>query len=167
MSPRAREGGVGPAVLVAMLVVALIVGIYVHHERTPDLALEVPDIERLLGRGGEANLPVEVEFFVRFDDPHALVDIVGKGDEPVRTLADDTALTAEERLCARWDGFDDEGDPVPAGNYRLHVTLPEHDRDMVFPLRILVRRPPTEIDETTGLLPGDACHFDEEDESSR
>ena len=67
-----------------MLLVALIAAVLVYRARTPDLALEVTKIERLLGEGEKADLPVDIEFFVRFDEPHALVQIVGKGDEEHR-----------------------------------------------------------------------------------
>jgi hypothetical protein len=146
-----------------MLLVALVAGILVYRARTPDLALEVTRVERLLGAGGEADLPVEIEFFVRFDEPHALVQIVGKGDEPVRTFAADTPLADEERIDCRWDGLDDEGQPVPPGNYRLRVVLPDQDRDMVFPQRILVRQPGGDAgsvagdDGSTGSAPLSPC----------
>ena len=39
-----------------------------------------------------------------------------------------------------WDGRDDDGDPVPPGTTGS-IVLPGQDRDMVFPLRILVRQP--------------------------
>jgi hypothetical protein len=142
VSPEGGEGRVGPALLVALLVAALVTGVLVYHARTADLALEVPQIERMLGDGGDAEIPVELEFFVRFDEPHARVEIVGSGDMPVRTFAADVALEAEERIGCRWDGRDDQGDPVAPGNYRLRVLLPDQDRDMVFPQRIAVRRPP-------------------------
>ena len=133
MTPQDREGRLGPALLVALLVASLITGILVYRARTPNLALEVPKIDRLLGTGGKADLPVEFVFFVRFDEPHALVELVGRGDETVRTFAADAALTADERVRCIWDGVDDEGDRVEPGNYRLRVLLPEQDRDMVFP----------------------------------
>lgn len=142
MSPEGGEERVGPALLVALLVAALVTGVLVYHARTADLALEVPRMERMLGEGGEAKIPVELEFFVRYDEPHARVEIVGSGDEPVRTFAPDVALAAEERIGCRWDGRDDQGDPVAPGNYRLRVLLPDQDRNMVFPLRIAVRRTP-------------------------
>jgi hypothetical protein len=130
--------------LVALLVASLITGILVYRARTPNLALEVPRIDRLLGTGGDADLPVELVFFVRFDEPHALVELVGGGNETVRTFAADVPLAAEERIRCVWNGVDDEGERVGPGNYRLRVVLPEQDRDMVFPQRIAVRRPPPE-----------------------
>lgn len=142
MSERSPGGGLGPALLVALLVASLVAGILVYRARTPDLALEVPKIDRLLGQAAKAELPVELEFFVRFDEPQALVEIVGSGDATVRTLAAGVTLNEGERVACEWDGLDDEGEPVMPGNYRLRVALPDQGRDMVFPLRIAVRRPP-------------------------
>jgi hypothetical protein len=146
VNPLGREDRVGPALLVAMLLAALIVGGFVYHARTPNLALEVLTIERTAaGDGPNAkvrvvrdarDLPVLLEFFVRFDDPHGLVEIVGEGDVSVRTFAADAELFDGQRVECQWDGRDDAGDPAPAGNYRLHVELPAQGRDMVFPQRI-------------------------------
>jgi hypothetical protein len=140
VSPQERERRFGPALLIALLAGSLLAGILVYHARTANLALEVTRIERLLGTGKDADFPVQLEFFVRFDEPEALVEIVGSGDAPVRTFAEDVPLVSEERITCTWDGRDDDGDPVPPGNYRLHVVLPSEDRDMVFPQRILVRQ---------------------------
>ena len=156
MTPQDRERRLGPALLVALLVASLITGILVYRARTPNLALEVPKIDRLLGTGGKADVPVEFVFFVRFDEPHALVELVGRGDETVRTFAADAALAAEERVRCIWDGVDDEGDRVGPGNYRLRVVLPEQDRDMVFPQRIAVRRAPPEPEPDAG----EPCEFE-------
>jgi hypothetical protein len=157
VSTDAREGRLGPALLVALLVASLIAGVLVYRARTADLALEVPRIDRLLGVGGEAKMPVELEFFVRFDEPNAQVEIVGKGDEPVRTFGEDVALAADERIECEWDGLDDAGDPVPPGAYRLRVVLPEQDRDMVFPLRILVRQQAEPDEGSSAALEGPSC----------
>jgi hypothetical protein len=158
VSTQEREWRFGPALLIALLAVSLLAAIVVYHARTANLALEVTRIERLLGTGKEADFPVALEFFVRFDEPDALVEIVGSGDAPVRTLAAGVSLASEERIACTWDGRDDEGDPVPPGNYRLHVVLPDQDRDMVFPQRILVRQPgggPDAISQT--VLTGPPC----------
>lgn len=142
MTERGRAGGLGPALLVALLLASMLLGLLVYRARTPNLALEVPRIDRELGERGAGASPVEIEFFVRFDDPEAQVEIVGSGDVTVRTFADGADLAAGERVRCLWDGRDDEGQPVDPGNYRLRVALPAHDRDMVFPKRIAVRRAP-------------------------
>jgi hypothetical protein len=147
VNPDEREGRLGPALLVALLAASLLAGVLVYNARTPNLALEVPEIERLLGSGDEADIPVDLTFFVRYDEPEALVEIVGSEDATVRTLASSVPLEAEERIACSWDGTDDEGDPVPPGNYRVRVVLPEQDRDMVFPQRIKVRKPPPPIED--------------------
>jgi hypothetical protein len=147
VSPDAREGRLGPALLVALLVAALIAGIFVYRARTADLALEVPTLDRLQSKEGDGEFPAEIEFFVRFDEPDATVQIVGRGDAPVRTLAEGVELRDGELIRCEWQGYDDDGDPAPPGNYRLRVVLPGQDRDMVFPLRMLVRMPVAEPNE--------------------
>jgi hypothetical protein len=143
VNPQGPEGRFGPALLVALLVVSLAAGVIVYNARTPNLALEVPErtFDRRLGTSGKAKIPVELQFFVRFDEPDARVEIVGSEDVTVFRFAEDAELRAEERIECAWDGRDDEGNPVSPGNYRLRVVLPGQDRDMVFPLRILVRQP--------------------------
>ena len=155
MNPPAREGRLGPALLVALLVATLITGVLVYRARTPDLALEVPQIDRELGTNADAKLPVKLEFFVRFDEPDALVEIVGREDATVRTLATGVELRDDERIKCAWEGLDDEGEPVPPGNYRLRVVLPGQDRDMVFPQRIRVRR--SQPPRVVVAVPGTPC----------
>lgn len=144
MNPPPPEGRLGPALLVALLAAALTTGVLVYHARTADLALEVPKLDRLLGVNDKAKLPVKIGFFVRFDEPEALVEIVGSGDTTVRTFGAGVELRADERVTCAWEGLDDDGDPAPPGNYRLHVVLPQQDRDMIFPQRIRIRRTQSE-----------------------
>ena len=140
MSRPEEDGRPGPALLVALLAASLLAGVLVYHERTPNLALEVPRLERVLGTGPAGELPVEIEFFVRFSDANATVQIVGRKDKPVRTFGERVPLADGERIACRWDGLDDDGEPVGPESYRLRVLLPEHDRDLVFPQRIKVGR---------------------------
>ena len=84
-------------------------GVLVYHARTPDLALEVPEenFDRQLGTRGEAELPVEIQFFVRFDESRALVEIVGSEDATVRTFAADVPLAEDERISRYIEGLSD------------------------------------------------------------
>jgi hypothetical protein len=75
-------------------------------------------------------------FFARSADPSATVSIVGRDLERVRTLAGDVALEAGREVSYTWDGRTDDGERAPPGRYRLRVTLPESERDVVFPRRI-------------------------------
>lgn len=140
MTQPGHEGRLGPGLLVALLVASLLAGVLVYHERTANLALEVPRIDRVLGTGPQGELPAEIEFFVRFSDPDATVQIVGRKDRPVRTFGAGVPLAEGERIECRWDGLDDDGEPVRPESYRLRVLLPAHDRDLVFPQRIKVGR---------------------------
>lgn len=138
MPPRER---LGPLLLLALLAAALAVGALVYGARTPNLALEVPRIERelTLGAPGEEGV-ARVRFFVRFDEPDATVQIVGDGRVPRRTLAEGYELEAETEVACVWDGRDDEGELVEHGEYRLRVVLPGQGRDMVYPRRISAAR---------------------------
>jgi hypothetical protein len=137
LSPSAArpESRLGAAALVALLIVSLALGIYVFRARTPDLALEVTSFPKELDERGLS----EITFFVRFDEPAAKVEIVGQNQVVARTLAPSIALSEDESVTCAWDGFDDEGDKVEPGRYRLRVTLPEQDRVMVFPRRLDVQ----------------------------
>jgi len=129
------ESGLGAAALVALLAVSLLLGIFVFRARTPDLALEVTNFPQELDEQGLA----EITFFVRFDEPTATVEIVGRDQVVARTLAPSIALNEDEALTCAWDGLDDDGDKVEPGRYRLRVTLPGEDRVMVFPRRLDVQ----------------------------
>jgi hypothetical protein len=130
-----RASRLGALALVGLFIAALVLGVYVYRARTPDLALEVPEFQRELDEHGEAALV----FFVRFDEPDAKVEIVGRNQVLARTLEPSIALSKDQRIRCVWNGLDDNGEAVEPGRYRLRVTLPGQDREMVFPRRIHVR----------------------------
>jgi len=135
-APESRPADrLGAVALVAFLIVSLALGILVLRARTPDLALEVPSFPRELDDRGLG----EFEFFVRFDEPEATVEIVGRDQVVARTLASPIALDPEQRVLCFWDGLDNDGEKVEPGRYRLRVTLPGQDRVMVFPRRLDVQ----------------------------
>jgi hypothetical protein len=125
----------GPPVLIGLLIASLALAVLVYRARTPDLALEVTSFPKTFREGELA----EIEFFVRRADEDATVEIVGRDQVVVRTLADSISLSAEERVRCVWDGLDDEGQRAEAGRYRLRVTLPGEGREMVFPKRLDVK----------------------------
>jgi len=136
LEPR-REGRLGPALLVCLLIGALAAAALVYRARTPDLALELVEVKPCLDRGAST----AIDFFVRFDEPDATVQMVAAGQVPVRTLDAGVKLASEELVSYEWDGLDDEGNPVPAGRYRLRVILPGQERDMVYPTKLTVTPP--------------------------
>ncbi len=148
-APAASKSRLGAIGLVCLLVAALVLGLFVYRARTPDLALEVTSFPKEFSEAGIA----EFEFFVRFDEPVATVEIVGRDQVVVRTLDPELALAEEEPVVCVWDGAADEGEPVEPGRYRLRVTLPGQDRVMVFPRRIDVE-------------PGDGSTFRSADDST-
>ena len=152
----------GPVLLAVLLAAALAVGALVYRARTPDLALEVPRIERdlRLGADGDAGT-AQIRFFVRFDEPAATVQIVGTERRPVRTLTQAALAENREVVCA-WDGRDDAGELVAPGHYRLRVLAPDADRDMVYPRRMDARGgkgvvAASDAEGGDALLPADPC----------
>ena len=136
--PRSPLGAWG---LVGLLLASLALGILVLRARTPDLALEVTSYPKELRDIGLT----EIEFFVRFDDPAAKIELVSRDQAVVRTLASSILLEAGQEVVCAWDGLNDEGERAKPGRYRLRVTLPSEGREMVFPRRLDVepgdRRP--------------------------
>lgn len=136
-----RADRLGPALLLALLAVSLAVAAFVYRARTPDLALEVTDIQRNLSPDGDGRKDLaRVTFFVRFDEPSATVQIVGKDRVIVRTLAAEFGLEEDVPVRCTWDGRNDDGELVARGRYRLRVVLPGQGRDMVFIRRIDLER---------------------------
>lgn len=150
--PAGAPGRGGALALVAVLAAAVAAAVFVYHERTPDLALEVVALDTTAVRGVDEP---EVTFFVRFDEPDATIQIVGRSERPVRTLARDAELVAGERVACVWDGRRNGGRLAPPGAYRLRVVLPSEDREMIHPqeVELLPGRPPEEADGDAGPVP--------------
>jgi hypothetical protein len=128
----------GAALFFALVVASLLTSVLVVRARTPDLVLEVlqPRVDQRVVFGpGAGQRRVTIEFFVRESDPHAVVGIVDRHEDLIRTLDPDVALSADDPVVYRWDGSTDSGAPAPPGRYRLLVGLPAQDREMVFPRR--------------------------------
>jgi hypothetical protein len=122
---------------------ALVATMLVVGSRSPELVLEVQRLPEVITPNGDGRRDeAEITFFVRESDPHAEVYIVGRDLGQVKTLDDDVALEQDEPVTYRWDATTDDGEAAPTGNYRLRVVLPESGRDMVFPLKIELKRPP-------------------------
>jgi flagellar hook assembly protein FlgD len=76
------------------------------------------------------------------------VAVVDASGAVVRTLAADAPLAGEtdpddkrDAHCFDWDGLDDAAAPVPAGVYRLKVSLTEADRSGISGERLKIREP--------------------------
>lgn len=134
-APQARGSRVGSWGAVTLLVAAVALGLYVYKARTPDLALEVTQMPKQFREE-----TIEIEFFVRFDEPDATIEIVGRNQVVAKTLDESRVLSDSERVRCTWDGTSDSGNRVEPGRYRLRVTLPSKDRVMVFPRRVDVKR---------------------------
>jgi hypothetical protein len=138
-----RRVSLSTALFFVLLAAVLVTAILVVRARTPDLVLEVTspaagDDVVFSPIGGPPPHQVEITFFVREADDHALVAIVDSHEQIVRTLDSDVALAEREPVTYVWDGRNDSGDFVPPGRYRLRVDLPGADREMIWPHRFTV-----------------------------
>ncbi len=133
--PRAADPArVSALLLIGLLAVSLVAALAVYQARTPDLALEVVEIEENFVRSDQ-NPSARIVFFTRFGEPAARISIVGRGRRQVAVLAEDFELADEQRVRCEWGGDDGEN-AAPPGPYRLRVEAPVEDRDMVFPTKI-------------------------------
>lgn len=141
--PLRRPVALGTTLFFALLVVTLTTAVLVVRARTPDLVLEVtePPANRpaTLKTGGDPPRTVEITFFVRESDSHALVGIVDSQENVVRTLDGDVGLSEGDPVTYTWDGRTDDGAVAPPGRYRLLVELPSEDRTMIWPRRITLQ----------------------------
>jgi hypothetical protein len=138
-----RRLSLSTALFFVLLAAALVTAILVVRARTPDLVLEVTspaagDDVVFSPIGGPPPHQVEITFFVREADDHALVAIVDSHEQIVRTLDSDVALGERDPVTYVWDGRNDDGDFALPGRYRLRVDLPSADREMIWPHRFTV-----------------------------
>ena len=134
----------GPILFVALLVASVVVAGVVVRARTPKLEIEVLHLPQKFSPNANGHRDVaRIRFFVRDSDPDATVQVVGPNREVVRTLYRGP-LTADEPISLTWNGRTTTGRLAsPVDRYRLRVSLPSQDRDMVFPQQMrLVGVPP-------------------------
>ena len=132
----------GTGLFLVLLAAALVCAVLVVRARSPDLVLEVTEIDppnRLIAPGDGKHPPAaELRFFVRESDPAARVEIVDSHEDTVLVLDPEVGLEAGDEVSYVWDGSTDAGAPAEPGRYRLRVVLPAHDREMVWPQRVTV-----------------------------
>lgn len=115
-----------PGVLAAICVAALVLGAAAAMVATQRLRQEGPIAENIRlktkpDRRYRACLrPTRSD---RFE-----LAIVDSSDRVVRVLVPDAPLEEDRAACFDWDGVAGDGTPVPAGIYRLRLTLREADR---------------------------------------
>jgi hypothetical protein len=80
------------------------------------------------------------------DDRFTLA-MVDSEERVVRVLVTEEPLVDEEPRCFDWDGVGDDGAPVPAGVYRLRLTLHDADREVISGERLTI---PAPVDEGGG-----------------
>jgi hypothetical protein len=134
-------GLLGPLFFSALLAASVAVAAIVLHARSPDLAIQVNRMPKQFSPDGDGRHDVaHIRFFSRESDPDATVEIIGPDLKPIRTLATDRPLVANQSVAFAWDGRTDSGKLAnPRNRYRLRVRLPDRDRDMVYPRRIAIR----------------------------
>jgi hypothetical protein len=72
------------------------------------------------------------------------LSIVDRNGDRVRELVENRRVEAGERVSAKWDGRDDEGERVPDGTYRPRVVLRRQGRSVVVPRNISLDTTPPE-----------------------
>jgi len=126
-----------------LLAAALATTFYVIRDKTPDLMLEVVEMNprRFSPNGDGKRETITLRFFVRTDEPHAIIEVINsKTGKVVRRLDDDRELRKNVIAGYVWDGTRNSGRPVGDGIYRLRVTLPASDRVIEFPRRFFLER---------------------------
>jgi hypothetical protein len=142
------------ALFAVLLAASLVTAALVVRAKTPDLMVEITALpgslhdpstgevaKHAFTPDGDGKHDVaHFDLFVREDEPHATVEIVGPFLEPVRTLAEDVPLQANKVVRYTWDGDTDNGAPALPSRYRIRVILPSLDRDIVDSRRIALFR---------------------------
>jgi hypothetical protein len=150
----ARRMRLTAALFAVLLAASLVSAALVVRAKTPDLMVEITSLPGQLHNpqtgevakhaftpdGDGRHDVAHFDLFVRENEPHATVEIVGPFLEPVRTLARDVPLQANHVVHYSWNGDTDGGGPALPDNYRIRVILPSLDRDIVDPRRIALFR---------------------------
>lgn len=139
MSSGRGRASLGASLFVALLLASLAMAVLVVRARSPDLVLEVKSLTCAFDPGAEGGLEeASITFFVRESDQHASVSIVDSEENPVRVLDPDVALRDGEDASFTWDGRTGAGRAATPGRYRLRVELPDAQRTMVWPERMIL-----------------------------
>ena len=92
-----RSGSPARVLFAVLFAAALATTVLVLASRTPDLVLEVRRLPDVITPNGDGlRDKAEITFFVREDEPHARVTLVGKDLVLVKTLDADAALEKDE-----------------------------------------------------------------------
>jgi hypothetical protein len=152
LSAAGRGVRLGAALFFVLLATTCALAVVVVRSRSPDLVLEVcapnPDKAFVFSpKATDGPTDAQLRFFVRESDPAASIAVVDAHEDVVRTLDESRALEAEEPVEYVWDGRSDAGAFVPDGRYRLRVDLPDSDREMIWPRRLVFSSDPAEAIE--------------------
>jgi flagellar hook assembly protein FlgD len=118
-------------ILLAVVVVAALASLAVIQEaRQRGEVLDLVEVTRTFSpANGER---ARIEWRQRSSSDDAVVRIIDRAGDPVRTLLDGGPLAGDDTQQAfSWDGRDDSGRPVEAGAYRVEILLRDLDREIV------------------------------------
>lgn len=130
---RSGDARAGSWLLIGLLVLSIAAFGLTRVLRASDDIVNTVELTRNLPPGGEA----EVRFATTIADPNADVFIIDSHEQRVKALLDGEELAAGQHDFT-WDGTDDAGTAVPAGEYGIRVVLGTEGRDIVPPGSIAV-----------------------------
>lgn len=133
-------------VVFGLLVACAFGAFFVAHElkRSPSVVQRFQLKERVISPNADGRFDRQrVTFRLKRGDTVDVAIVDDKGDA-VRELAVGRELPAYTQLepSLAWDGTDDDGRPVPDGDYRVRVTLREQGRSAIIPRTFRVDRTP-------------------------
>jgi flagellar hook assembly protein FlgD len=118
-------------ILLAVVVVAALASLAVIQEaRQRGEVLDLVEVTRTFSpANGER---ARIEWRQRSSSDDAVVRIIDRAGDPVRTLLDGGPLAGDDtQQVFSWDGRDDSGRPAEPGAYRIEILLRDLDREIV------------------------------------
>jgi flagellar hook assembly protein FlgD len=118
-------------ILLAVVVVAALASLAVIQEaRQRGEVLDLVEVTRTFSpANGER---ARIEWRQRSSSDDAVVRIIDRAGDPVRTLLDGGPLAGDDtQQVFSWGGRDDSGRPAEPGAYRIEILLRDLDREIV------------------------------------
>ena len=136
-SDAAAPGRLAGILLTAVFLAALASLALIQEGRQRGEVLDLVEVTRAFSPGeGER---ARIEWRQRRSSDDAIVRIIERGGDAVRTLLDGGTLAGDDReQVFHWNGRTDSGDVAPSGRYRVEIRLRDQDRNIV-PERSAIR----------------------------
>jgi hypothetical protein len=126
---------------VAALAIGTVAAIAItQHYRSEGTVISAVSTRPELCPAAERGGGMPISFFLNRDDIVDLGIVDAEDRDLRRRLESRIPLEGNRRHCVGWDGRGDQGGRLPAGRYRLQVSLEEADRAVV--AGELIRLPP-------------------------